>query len=102
MIADRLAGMSPEATVEHVWKAFVRPRPRVYPRQPLMGGGLVRFAPSRLIGRAVPRDYVLTTSTPRGERTYRIFHEFLFPAGERSAVVDRGRVVKLVERLNAY
>ncbi len=104
--ADRLQGMTTDATVEHVWKAFVRPRPRLYLREPLreplIRRGLARLVPDRIAGRTVPRDYLVPGSTARGTRTYRVFHEFLFPDRNGPAVVQRQTVLALCEQLNGY
>jgi len=103
IIADRLKGMTPGETADRVWKTFVRPRPRLYPRESLTGGGLVaRWLPARIAGKVVRRDYVLRTAAARARRRYRVFHEFLFPERRGPAVVNREILLGMLERLDAY
>jgi glycosyltransferase domain-containing protein len=103
MIDDRSKGVEPRAVVEHVWDVFVRCSARaVHPLAPLIDpeGG---FSPKRLREGDQPRDYIAQSKTAAGAaRTYRIFHEFLFPAEKPPAIVGKRKLLTLLARVDAY
>jgi glycosyltransferase domain-containing protein len=105
IMADRLKGMAPPAAFEHVWHVFVRRilnQPR-HPAEPLMGSGGAGFAPDQFQEGDKLKDYVLSACTAwEAPRTYRVFHEFLFPDGGGRPAVGRQELLHLLERLNRY
>lgn len=68
------------------------------------GAGLARRQPGTGAKRAsTERDYVLTTRTAWGTpRTYRVFHEFLFPELRRPTAMDEQALLALLDRLDSY
>jgi glycosyltransferase domain-containing protein len=101
IIADRLKGWDAKATTAHLWDVFVRSERGAHPVEPLTDGG--QFNPERFKDGGPHPDYVITMPTrARVPRTYRIFHEFLFPELRPPAVVAKDNVLHVLERLNAY
>ena len=101
IFADRIAGRDSMSTAAHVWKAFVRRRPRVSLRVSLAGPGRIARALARLAAGAIPMDYVVARRAGGSRRTYRIFEEFLSSKG-LGEPVGRGSVLAMLERLDAY
>ncbi len=105
IITDRLKGMAPPAAFDHVWHVFVRRilnQPR-HPAEPLMGPDGAGFAPDLFKDGDKLKDYLVATCTAwEATRTYRVFHEFLFPDGGRRPAVGRLELLSLLERLNSY
>ena len=99
-ISDRLQGWDGKATTAHLWSVFARSNHAPNPLTPLIDGR--HFTPDRY--RDAPYTDYLLTSHPRtgGLRTYRIFHEFLFPTSLPPAAVSKGQVLRTLERLDAY
>jgi glycosyltransferase domain-containing protein len=101
IFADRIAGRDSMSTAAHVWKTFVRRRPRVSLRVSLAGPGRIARALARLAAGAIPMDYVVARRAGGSRRTYRIFEEFLSSKG-LGEPVGRGSVLAMLERLDAY
>jgi len=105
IIADQLGGMKPSATFEHLWDVAVRsvldqPRPEAVP---LIAGGRDRFAPAARGAGARRRDYATTSTTAMGPvRTYRLYHEFLFPDAGQPPAVGYEETRELLARLDTY
>jgi len=100
IISDRLQGWDGKATTAHLWSVFARSNHAPNPLTPLIDGR--HFTPDRY--RDAPYTDYLLTSHPRtgGLRTYRIFHEFLFPTSLPPAAVSEGQLLRTLERLDAY
>jgi hypothetical protein len=105
IIADQLGGMKPSATFEHLWDVLARrvldrPRPDTVP---LLGEDGAGFAPRACSASARPRDYVVTSTTAAGApRTYRLFHEFLFPDAGQPHDMSREELLQVLGWLDAY
>jgi hypothetical protein len=103
VLDDRMKGLTPDATIEHLWDVFVRPAPRVNRVSRLMERFMRRYAPAHVRAGDIPRDYTLDARTATGApRTYTLFHEFLFPSLKPPPLLDREAVLSLLEELNAY
>ena len=100
IISDRLQGCDGKATTTHLWSVFARSNHAPNPLTPLIDGR--HFTPDRYRDEQ-HTDYLLT-SHPRtgGLRTYRIFHEFLFPNSLPPATVSKRQLLRTLERLDAY
>jgi hypothetical protein len=102
LIAERLRGASAADAVERVWRTAVPKRRGFRLRERLIRQGWTRFMPGHIAGKRLARDYVHSTTTSRGTRTYRIVHEFLFPERTAPPQVGRDTLVAMLERLDAY
>jgi len=100
IISDRLQGCDGRATAAHLWSVFVHSNRASNPLTPLIDGR--HFTPNRYRDKQYT-DY-LVTSRPRtgGFRTYRIFHEFLFPNSLPPPTVSKRQLLRTLERLDAY
>jgi hypothetical protein len=101
LITERLHSSATEAG-EHARRTAVPAHRRFRLRERLTPQGWTRFIPEHIAGKRLVRDYVHSTTTSRGTRTYRIVHEFLFPERIPPPVVGRDAVVAMLERLDAY
>lgn len=89
IIGDRLRGLDARSTVEHLWNVFVRCTNRTqHPVEPLMsaGGG----------------DFAVASTVSGRPRTYKIFHEFVFPELKPPAAVGGKKLWALLDQLNRY
>jgi glycosyltransferase domain-containing protein len=102
LITERLQGSSATESAEHAWRTAVPAHRPFRLRERLARQGWTRFIPEHIAGKRLVRDYVHSTTTSRGTRTYRIVHEFLFPERTPPPVVGRDAVVAMLERLDAY
>jgi hypothetical protein len=101
IIHDRLNGWDARATAAHLWSTFVLSERAPHPVKPLTDGG--SFGPDRFTAGGQHTDYVMMSSARSGTvRTYRVFHEFLFPHSRPPAVVSRQAVLGVLSRLNVY
>jgi hypothetical protein len=98
---DRLRGLDAGATVAHLKDVFVRSVRGEHGTEPLSDGQA--FGPDRFKRGGEWNDYVVTRPTRSGRpRTYRLFHEFLFPDNRPPALVSAPDVFGMLERLDAY
>jgi hypothetical protein len=101
ILDDRLQGLDADATAAHLTNVFVRSVRAPHNVEALADGQA--FAPDRFEPGAKANDYVVTRPTRSGRlRTYRLFHEFLFPDGQPPALVSGPAVFGMLERLDTY
>ena len=101
IITDRLKGMDSQSTAAHLWRIFVGHGRKRHSTDALTDSG--HFNPDRFKDGGSPKDYVITRPTRTGRsRTYRVFHEFLFPESRPPAVVSKRDLLELLEHLDAY
>ncbi len=104
IIADRLRGESPGATLERLRDVFVRtPNRTQHPIEPLTGPEGTEFAPDAVRTAGERRDYLYKSRTVSGAmRQYRVLYEFLFPDSTPAPVVGRDQLMPLLGWLDAY
>jgi len=103
IIEDRLKGIDPDAVVEHLWRVFVRNTERaMHPVLPL-SERRTGFGPAAFRNDGPPKDYVHVARTGwNAPRTYRVFHEFVFPSLRPPPVVGEGMLLDMLAGLNQY
>jgi len=101
MLDLNMRGQDSGAIVKKVWDVFVRTPRASHPVARLLDprGG---FSPTKM-GAGHPRDFRWDSHRSDGiGRSYKVFHEFLFPNMQSTALVPGDKLMNLLKSLDGY